>query len=348
MPTPEAWRNLSDLRKLGVTATTEAERAIAAAWADAWASVADDWAAAIEELAALQAADGMLTRDQILRTQRVANAMRATEIAMMQAAEQSGIITMGHLERITQAAYELTELLIQSQLPPEMRSGDLIWTRADEQAIERIIDRSRGEIVSRTQPLPAATMQAVRSELIRGVAVGENPRRVAARIHQATGMSRHRAETIARTEMLDAMRGAERQRRIQNPVVIGWMWIAALDARTCPSCAGMHGKVFPPEEPGPNDHPNGRCVAMPTTPSWADLGFPDIPDPDIPIESAEEWFWSLPEADQVAMMGPRRHQMLTDGDITWGDLATRRTNPGWRDSWAATSVTDLEALANAG
>jgi hypothetical protein len=74
--------------------------------------------------------------------------------------------------------------------------------------------------------------------------------------------------------------------------------------------------------------------------SWRDLGI-DMDEPADVIPDAETTFRALPRDQQLAIMGPTRLAMLDDGVIAWADLARRRSNPGWRDSWTATPVRDL-------
>ena len=86
---------------------------------------------------------------------------------------------------------------------------------------------------------------------------------------------------IARTEMLDANREAALEtRKTNNDILECWEWWAQLDSsRTCISCIAQHGTRHPADEPGPLDHHQGRCVAVPATKSWRELGF-DIDEPD--------------------------------------------------------------------
>lgn len=89
---------------------------------------------------------------------------------------------------------------------------------------------------------------------------------------------------------------------------------------------------------------NCRCSRTPKTKTWADLGF-DVPEgPDL-IANAREIFDGLPEAEQVAIMGRRRLDLLRSGDIEWEDLPQLRTTPEWRDSYGTRPVKDLERIA---
>jgi hypothetical protein len=157
-----------------------------------------------------------------------------------------------------------------------------------------------------------------------------------------------RALNLARTEILDSHRAAAEIGQEQHDDVLeGWVWHAELNnsrGRTCPSCWALHGKVFSLSVPGPIDHQQGRCSRTPKTKSWADLGF-DIDEPDDLIPNAREIFDSLPEAEQVAIMGRARLDLLRSGGVTWEDLTELRTTPEWRDSYGVRSVKDLDRIA---
>jgi hypothetical protein len=155
-----------------------------------------------------------------------------------------------------------------------------------------------------------------------------------------------RAMTIARTEILDAHRAASLATDTANKgLLAGWQWVAQLGPRTCPSCWAQHGSIHPVDEAGPLDHQSGRCTRAPVTKSWRDLGF-DIDEPPSAVPDARAVFASLPEADQLAVMGPKRLGMLRDGTASWDDLSVRRTTDGWRDSYHARSVTGLQSIAD--
>jgi SPP1 gp7 family putative phage head morphogenesis protein len=177
----------------------------------------------------------------------------------------------------------------------------------------------------------------MKSALVRGVAVGDNPNTVARQIvARAQGEFRgglYRARTIARTELLDASRrSADESRKANSRVLAGWRWHASLDSRTCPSCLAQNGELFPPETPGPDDHPNGRCTAVPVTKSWADLGI-DLDEPADEFPDARAWFAAQTGEVQRQIMGQARLDAFNRGEIGWADMSVRRENPGWRPSY---------------
>ena len=95
----------------------------------------------------------------------------------------------------------------------------------------------------------------------------------------------------------------------------------------------MDGTVSDLDEPGPLGHQNCRCTAVPITKTWADLGFTDIPEPDVDEPpTGREWFDKQPEKVQRQIMGPKRLSLYQQNKIGWDDMHTIRRTPYWRDS----------------
>jgi SPP1 gp7 family putative phage head morphogenesis protein len=240
--------------------------------------------------------------------------------------------------------------IIASQFPGE--AGDqaalgVRFNRVPADQISAIVKRTTQQITKLTWPLTRAATEAMKRELVRGVAMGDNPRESARRLLQRLegrfngGLAR--ALNVARTEILDAHRAAAAASQEANSdVLAGWVWTAKLDARTCPSCWAQHGRLHPLAEPGPLDHQSGRCARTPKTRSWRDLGF-DVPEPPDVVPDARQVFASLPRADQLTVMGGARLGALQHGDITCADLSRLRRTTGWRDSYGVTSLEDLLA-----
>lgn len=113
----------------------------------------------------------------------------------------------------------------------------------------------------------------------------------------------------------------------------------------CAACFSRHGTIHPISEPGPDDHPRGRCTRLPVLKTWEELGITATEPPPIALDG-EKAFRRMSKADQLEVMGPARLALLDSGDITWGQLATWRNNPAWRRSNQPTTVRDLKRAAN--
>ncbi|ACZ29579.1 phage head morphogenesis protein, SPP1 gp7 family [Xylanimonas cellulosilytica DSM 15894] len=334
----------------------QATRDLVIAWATAWDEIAVTWQAAVDDLIGYQAANGTWPPAwRIARAERAQQALQAAAKALVDVSDTAGARITQDLPALTGQAADWEARLIASQMPPAPVAGDMsvaaTFNRVDPDALTAIVQRTTGQVTALAYPLAAEAVTAMNRELIRGIAVGDNPRiaaaRMLARVEGRFNGGLARAMTIARTEMLDAHREASRVQRIANAdVLAGWQWQATLDTRTCPSCLAQHGSMHAVDETGPTDHQNGRCTALPVTKSWRDLGF-DIDEPASPLPDARAWFDGLPQAEQRAILGPTRLEMLHTGRIGWADLSTRKSAPGWRDSHHVRSVRDLEGLAGA-
>lgn len=197
--------------------------------------------------------------------------------------------------------------------------------------------RPLGQLFQRVGPAQA---QAARDTLAHGVARGANPRVVARELQRATNLAPNRAMTIARTEMIGAYRETATETYKASEVVNGWTWHASLDDRCCPGCLAMHGQRFGADETL-DSHPNCRCTQLPATPSWADLGFDDIPDGRQPIETGAERLGQMPEADQLAILGRRRLDAYNAGDIGLDDLVRTTKHAEWGAGRRAATLTEL-------
>lgn len=315
------------------------------AWVQAWDVLVYDLEAAMADLL-LQAQNGRVTGLVVGRNVRLQQALdRAAATLDELTTTAEGVATAATRQAVLAAAQTQLEI-IRAQLPADHASYLVpAWTRVDTAALDAIIARTGQTIHQRLIPLSDEAVAAMKRSLVQGMVLGENPRRVAAamvrRAEQGFNGGLTRAMVIARTEMLDANRAANKAaEQTSQQVLKGWMWIATLDSKTCPSCISQHGSEHPTDEDGPIDHHQGRCDRAPVTKSWKELGF-DIEEPPSLVPDAEAWFNGLTPGTQRDIMGPARLQLLQDGKITFADLSTRRSTPGWRDAMHVTPVKDL-------
>jgi SPP1 gp7 family putative phage head morphogenesis protein len=234
-------------------------------------------------------------------------------------------------------------------LGPAVIAG-IIAGRIEPSALAAIIARAQGRIHADTIPLSDEAIAAMRAALIEGIIVGDNPIPVARdmvnRVEGAFNGGLTRALTISRTEMLDAYRAASAYtHRANADLVTAWQWYARLDSRACPSCWSRHGRTYPTSEPGPDDHPRGRCTRLPKLASWKELGI-TAPEPPSLLPNGEASFNKLSQAAQLQVMGPGRLDLYKSGSVTWDQLATWRDTPQWRRSNQPTTVRDLRVLAD--
>lgn len=307
---------------------------LAAAWSAAWDEIAQEWREALEDLADA-AEDGQWpTRAQIARAERAQKALRVAEDALMELSRSAEVTITGDLPGLVDLAEQQQRRMVGAQFP---RNAGTQWDRIDPRAVQAIVERSTAQVTSLLWPLAPEATAAMKSALIRGVVVGDNPRSVArdmlTRVRGAFDGGCRRAETIARTEMADAHRAAAQRSQAANADVLqGWRWTTALSDRTCPACLAMHGQVFALDVPGPEGHPSCRCARTPLARPWADLGI-TAPEPSRTAPTGVEWLEAQPEVTQRAILGDKRYTAWQAGTHPPEQWAVRQDNPGWRPSY---------------
>lgn len=340
--TADTLRIVADLRARLERMTDAQTLTLTRAWVEAYATLAPDFQAAITELVA---AGGTVPRSVVAKNIRLRDALQASRAMLDELARTTETVVVNDVGQAVLDAVDGHAAVVASQMPPTTAPG-MSFTRMSPDALAAIVERTTQQIHSATLPLAADTERVMKRALIRGVAVGDNPRRTASRIMDATeqrfngGLTR--ALTIARTETLDAHRTATQASEKTNTKILAeWEWHAALNARTCPSCWAMHGTRHPLDESGPNDHQNGRCARVTVTKTWAELGFTGIEEPPSLTPDAETEFNNLTPDTQLAIMGRGRLEALQSGKIAWADLSTVKQTPGWRDSHTVAPLRDL-------
>lgn len=354
-------------RDVGVEVDATA-RALTAAWMAAWRRLTPAWTVAAADLVAERARLGHWPRPtDLARLTRVMSALAATEDTLDALTGTVRSTATSAADRVIDLDVDLEPRIVASQAPDTQAEalhryltreqddrstvGLQVSTRIRTDAVNVIRRRAEGQITALSVPLSSDAVAVMRRELIRGIDVGANPREAAARmVARAEGGFNGgltRALVISRTEILDAYRQTSHQiHNANSDVVTGWQWWAELDRRCCPSCWSMHGREFPTAAPGPDDHQQGRCTRLPVLAPWSQLGI-TTPEPPAETVDARSRFLSLPQAAQVAVMGPARLALLLSGRIGWTDLAFQRVTRGWRPSFAPTPVAVLARLAAA-
>lgn len=337
---------LAKALRVNVSSITDARtRTLVRAWVRAWDELAAQIAAGIDDALATTQAGSWPSRAQIIRTQRLMEALDQALLRLDTLAAEAGVQISDDVRRAAGLGADAQPHLIASQLPHEGATTAEFAVRFDRLApntLDVIVARTAQQVTSVLRPLSDRAYEAMLRELIRGVAVGDNPRetarRMLARVEGQFNGGLTRALVVARTEVLDAHREAARASRVANRDILnGWVWTAALTKRTCPACWSKHGTRYPADTPGPWGHQACRCTAAPLAKSWRELGF-NIDEPPSLMPDARATFNALPKADQVAIMGPARLAALNAGRVGWSQLATTRTTPGWRDSVVPTPV----------
>lgn len=202
------------------------------------------------------------------------------------------------------------------------------FTLPNESALRSILERGTRSMIRKNAILTVNANEAIKQALIHATIRGEGPADTAARMIKATngvfGGGVASAVTIARTELIDANRAsATATYEANSDIVVGWRWLTSLGPRTCPACWGLHNTLHETGETQ-DGHPNCRCTQIPVLADDPDKG--DLGDP-------KSKFDKMSEAKQQAVLGPGRYAAYKDGKLKLADMAQKRENPGWRDSY---------------
>ena len=320
---------------------TGLEREILEAWSRAWDALRPEVEAALLALAA-ENVGGRVTRSAVLRDARLQAALEAVYGSLDDLASRTpglaGTILAGTVAAAADGHRDIVRAGLNGTLRSELRSSVV---GADPGQIAAILERSTRQITSRNRALAAEAQASIRQQIVRGVVVGENPRRAASLavrgIEDQWNGGLARARTIARTEMIDAHRtAAMRTEQANADVLAGWEWLTHGDERTCRACIAEHGKLHELDEPGPLGHPNCRCARVPVTKSWEDLGFPGMREAKSRTGTAEELVDSMSESELRSALGPDGYTAWKAGDYPISEWSRRKSVSGWRDSMVPT------------
>jgi SPP1 gp7 family putative phage head morphogenesis protein len=193
------------------------------------------------------------------------------------------------------------------------------------------------ELLVRAAPGAAETLRDV---LASGVARGAPVRVIAREARNAARLPAFRALTIARTEVLGAYRASTHERYRQSEFVRTWTWTAELSDRTCSSCWSMHGTVHPDTETL-DAHVRCRCIQIPNTPSWSEMGYSGVRDSRPSVPDRDAAFRSMEASSQRKVLGATRHDAWQQGDLALDDLARFSVHPTWGRSVRAATLDEL-------
>lgn len=269
----------------------------------------------------------------------------------------NGKVTTEQAKIITQTRQQVEDLM-RLRLGPEPPGVYVAFNTLPTKTIETMVGMNQpGSPLTRLLIKAAAEgAQAAQDALIQGIALGQNPRKIAPAIRDALGKTLNQALTIARTEMLRAQRITSQETYNANQdVVKGWRWSAALDGRTCPSCFAMHGTEHPNSEAFAS-HPSCRCNAQPLTYTYEELGArygidlsaadkagptfeelakkynmsdKQIKSITMRTMSGEDAFKTLSNTEQRSILGPSKWVAWKDGAIKFDDLSVKTYSAEW-------------------
>lgn len=217
-----------------------------------------------------------------------------------------------HSEELTRVAAKQVGLAINWNRLPTGALNSLIGFTADGSPLKELLLRMGPEAAG-----------LIRDGLIQGVAMGWNPERIARQLrnHFARGLSQ--ALTTCRTEVMRAYREGSHQSYLENDDILeGWIWNSACTPRTCAACWAQHGTLHPFTE-RLEDHPNGRCVALPAVKDMTGMRSQWRP------ESGPAQFARLEPHVQRNILGPGKFEAYRAGALRLEDVAGYSESADW-------------------
>lgn len=285
------------------------------------------WQEAYKALQAAKAAgfDDAYLSGYIWREQRLSTMLAQMAEVFEPLGARTGVaLAQGEREAIALAIQSFTETMALSagQGVADVVAG--LGISFPQQSFERMVGvlTDGSPVVDLSRQYGTKGPNVIRQALLQGVAAGESPYTVAARINKALGSMYGDSSTLVRTEMLRTYRESTRATYLANQrYVKGWIWCSALDTRTCPVCWAMHGTKHPLSE-AMATHPVCRCSMLPDM-VFRRLGA--LPDPVLGTQS----FRALSEADQITILGPLAQKAYAKGLIDLPDLVRETYSPKW-------------------
>jgi SPP1 gp7 family putative phage head morphogenesis protein len=173
--------------------------------------------------------------------------------------------------------------------------------------------------------------------LVDAIAQGWNPRKTARRMADGLAQGLEKARVIARTEQLRAYRSAMAEQYRQSGVVRAMRRLAAKDDRTCLACLARDGELIPLEREI-DDHPQGRCTAVPVILGAAPLEW----------QTGAQWFQTLSADQQRTMMGDKLYELWGRGKgFDFTALARTTHSETWGDGLRVATYAEMEQTAAA-
>ena len=320
---------------------------------DEYAQALRDLRIANDDPAAKLTLDWLTQQQQQLRT--IENSVRASMLNYSGQAART--VEDAQLKALGRGAQD-AEALTQEALSPAFAKGvdpALLFNRPNPAAISQWVGRAGnghplGDLFS---GFGTEATSAARQEMLLGLATGANPLQMVHGIQQALGISRSRAITIARTEVLGGYRQAAHETyRANSDVLQGWVWSAG-GANPCAMCMGMDGTLHGIDE-SLDDHPCGKCAPLPATKSWDDILGPlgidasDIPETSIAApgayETGEQRFARMSPERQRAIIGTQTgYEAYKRGEVTLRDfVGVRPGSDGFPSQYYQKSLKEMQ------
>lgn len=295
------------------------------------------------------AALGLDSGAYVLQQQRLASLVTQAAHEYTIYGEQVGL----HISQLQQHSVDIAQSFVPQAIGAQDESfAAATFARLPKSAITQFVGYlgDGSPLRDLTQSFGTLASKQLNATLLAGIGAGLNPRVVARQMLQTAGdIGKARAETIARTEMMRTFRESARRTMQKNSgVVKGWRWWSALDKRTCPVCYAMHGQEFPLSE-SMATHPNCRCMQMPITYTFKQLGINANESAALDSLSipGRDHFAQLDEPTQRLILGKGGFTAWKNGLITLDDFVLNTYSPAWGYGRTTKSLREIVGSDNA-
>lgn len=290
---------------------------LSSVYADTLTQLESRLAALEADIAARLAAGETFSPSWLFRQARYQELITQVRVLMTQYGQSTGVV----LTAAQQAAMRDALRYAGAQLAPiSGGSGELLqvvagWASIPDSSIQHLVGALQastplGQTLASYGP---DAVQAVNRALTQGMALGLGAQEIGRDVAMALSITRARAETLVRTEVMRASRTATIAAYQQSGVVVGWRWSASLSSRTCPACISLHGQVFSLDTPM-QSHVACRCSASPV------LG----KGRDAPWQSGEDWLLAQPDSVLASVLhhsgGVEAAQAIRSGEVQLSDF----------------------------
>jgi hypothetical protein len=276
----------------------------------------------IESVGQMSRARGITTPFDLFRTQRYQELQRQIATEMERLARITGDVTTEAQARAVRIALNGSQDMAAATARGRAATATVTagWTNVPTGAVQEIVGlANNGPLRQLLESFGDDGMRVITDELTRGMALGSGPGTVADAITSGLDISRNRALTISRTEMLRSARLATGESyRANDDILEGWYWTAAHSDATCAACLAMDGTLHGLDEEM-DTHPNCRCAKRPALRNI----------PEAPYPTGEEWLATQSVDAQDAVLGRSGGMFYRAGAVSLPDFVRVESSPVW-------------------
>lgn len=329
MPDPAVVVAMRDFKASLLRREVRQMQAMTRRWLQLERALEGNMAALAQEMATIRADGGTVTREMLFAHTRYQRLLAQLQV---------------ELQRYTQYA---TDTIAQEQqryanlgLDHAARAIELAGPRGVTGAFDRLptdaIQLGSG-LMADGSPLSSYlrstwgdASEGMTDELLRAIALGQNPRQTARRMADGTTRTLNRMLLVARTEQLRVYRESQREQYRTSGVVVGMRRISAHDSRVCLSCLVRDGELLGLDEVMA-EHPAGRCSTVPVVEGMPELAW----------NYGRDWIMTQPAKVQQAIMGKGHYEAWKAGMFGLEDAVQIHRNDVWGDSIGVTPLREL-------